>query len=132
MKYFDYIFISGYRAYQKKESAPRGSGVYLVLALLVGYFFLFAAVSKRIWGITPYLDFLGHHPMLIIVVGVILIFLINYYYSSTRTQKLNDEFENLSLSTRKLWGWITVLSIIIPYSVGLYFAITTSPRLLGA
>ena len=127
MKYFDYIFISGYRAYQKKESAPRGSGVYLMLALLVGYFFLFAAISKKIWGLTPYLKSIGNHPGLIIVVGVIIIFLLNYYYSTARTQKLNEEFENLPVNTRKLWGWIRVLSIIIPYSVGVYFGIETSP-----
>jgi len=131
MKYFDYIFISGYRAYRKKETMPRSGGISLMLALLGGYFILIGAVSKKIWGMNPFLDYLRKYPVSIYIVAGLVLFLLNYYYSTDRTQHLDEEFENLPIGTRKLWGWITVLSIIIPYTVGVCLGIATSQAEIG-
>jgi len=112
MTYFNYIFIAGYRVYRTTDRRPRGSGICFVLGIIVGFCILLIGVSKKIWGMTEWWKSAGNYPGAFSVFGLALIFFLNYYYSAERTERLDEEFENLPIGTRRLWGWIASFPLL--------------------
>ena len=122
MKYFNYIFICGYRAYLNKDSDPRFGALILVIGFLLGFFSVLLASSKLIYGTNGFIDFFADRILLFLGILALGGFLLYQYYSEIRINKIMEDFNKKSIAVRKLWGWITVFSILIPYTLTVVLA----------
>jgi len=115
MWYFNNIFVCGYRAYLNKNTDPRFSEMLLVVACMGGYFGLVLGITKKVLGRDKALSLFQINFYVLIVMIFLLMFLTYKYYTVERINFLIQKYEQKSPLIRKTWGWITVLSIIIPY-----------------
>jgi len=115
LKYLSNVFISGYRAYLNRNNDPKFAAIILILVCIGGYFGLTLGISKKIWGRDKVINFLPGTYVIILISGLI-IFLLYLYFSDKRISDLLERFEQKPLWERRLWGWVTVFSILVPYT----------------
>ena len=117
MKFFDYIFISGYRAYKRydsRRSDPRFHAVILVFCCINSLWALLFEISDRLFGNKSVKNFVLGHPILILIIASLLIYVLMKYYSGKRIADLTAKFEQQSRTLRILWGWIAALTFLLP------------------
>jgi hypothetical protein len=117
MKFFDYIFISGYRAYKRydrRRSDPRFHAVILVFCCINSLWALLFEILDRLLGNKHIKNFILNHPILILTIACLLVVALYQYYSGKRIADLTEKFEKQSKVSRILWGWIAALTFLLP------------------
>ena len=64
------------------------------------------------------ISFLGNYPILIIVFVIVEIIVLFKYYSKGRIDTLNTIFIQKKIIERRIWGLLTILTLVIPIAVG--------------
>lgn len=113
---FDNIFISTYRAYKRKNDSPRVSEMIFVYICIAGFISLIVESFHKLWGIDIRTRgaFLLRNPILLVLLALAIMFLLYQYYSEQRIEKLLVRFEQKTHLERNLWGWISVMTLILP------------------
>src|SRR5579863_3356341 len=117
MIFFDYIYISGYRAYKRydsKQSDPRFHAVLLVCVCMLSLLSLGIGIVMTLVDTDAFFRVVFKIFGLILVAFVVWMYLVYYYYSPKRTERILAKFERKPLFIRVLWGWIAALTVIAP------------------
>jgi uncharacterized membrane-anchored protein len=120
MQFFDYIYISGYRAYRKYDSArsdPRFSAAVLVSVCILSLLSLVLGIMMRLVDTDAFFGFIFKIFALVLLVFLAGMYAIYYYYSEKRTQRILEKFEKKPIYIRALWGWIAGLTFIVPITL---------------
>jgi len=111
MKFFNNLYASSYRIYQEYNDGGRFSSICVVAIALGTLILLVLVLVEKAFGVSllvringVYYNFLG----LTVIIGLAI------YYSKKRTTLIVEEFEKKSIQERKLWGVVTILSVVLP------------------
>jgi hypothetical protein len=121
MTFFGNIFISSYRIYKKleKNRDPRFTSSALVSFCFIGILFMAVVLFLRINNIpNSKISVLGNYPFLTICFALIEMFIAYKYFSEKRIIALNNSFEQKKLIERRIWGFVTIITLIAPMTIG--------------
>lgn len=121
MNYLNNIFICSYRLYKKTEKGrdPRFTSCILICICINGILFMTTTLLIRALNIAnSSISFLGNYPILIIVFVIVEIIVLFKYYSKGRIDTLNTIFIQKKIIERRIWGLLTILTLVIPIAVG--------------
>lgn len=112
----DCVFISSYRAYAKKNDSPRISAAIFVVLWILGWFCFFLEAVCFYWrlNVTIATSYLLTHLYYLFPALIGLMVFSYFYFSDKRIEKILKDFENRSSNFRNRWGWITVITLILP------------------
>ncbi len=119
MKFYNTIFASAYRSYDKYENSPakyRASS--FVFVHMLGLVFLIVCVIQKTFS----LDFTGvrkfpGYQLIFLMIGFFFLSRLWKYYSKDRIEILVKDFEQKPLLQRRLWGYVAVITLILEFVV---------------
>jgi hypothetical protein len=115
MIYFNYIFISGYRAYLGRNTSPKFTAVSLVVSCTVGLFVFISFYIETLCNNDSFLHFFVKRPYLLLGLFALFFWALYNYYSENRIDNLMLRFDNKSYFERVVWGVVAVISLIVPW-----------------
>jgi hypothetical protein len=116
MKFYDNVYASAYRSYDKYEKSPRYKAASFIFICLLGFFAMLLAVIKKALKLdfTLLKSYTGF-KMAFVVIGFFFLGLLWKYYSKERVEVIVSDFEEKKASERKLWGFIAVAAFVLPW-----------------
>jgi Kef-type K+ transport system membrane component KefB len=118
MKLYNNIFASSYRCYNKfyEDARSRFRAALIVSVHLSGFIFLLSIIVNKKFAI----DFSSKNNSnifrIIYCVAIFFIYaLVVKYYSKDRVENILFDFKKHTSEIRKVWGFITVISLILEY-----------------
>jgi hypothetical protein len=118
MKFYNNIFASAYRCYDRYENSPRYKAASFVFICLLGFFAMLLGIVKKIF----ILDFTSvrnytEYKITFVITGFFFLGLLWKYYSKVKAETIIDGFEKKAVGERKLWGFITVAAFVLPWAI---------------
>ena len=113
MKFYNNIFASAYKCYDKYENSARYRAVSFVVIHLFGFFMLILSSFKRLFA----LDFSKYsiYKLSFLIVGLCFLGLGRKYYSKAKIENILLGFDQKTIRERKFWGFIAVITFILEY-----------------
>jgi len=114
MNFYNNIFASAYRCYDRYEKSPRYKAASFVFVYLLASFALILAIVKNV----GFLNFstLARYKYLFLIFGLgFLGLLLKYYSSNEKVEIIIKTFEKKQVNKRKLWGFITVITFVLQW-----------------
>jgi hypothetical protein len=118
MNFYNNIFASAFKCYDKYGKSPRFKAASFVFVCLLGSFFLLLSAIKK----TFVLDFsiiqnYSGYKLLFVIIGFSLLGLVWKYYSKDKSEKIIKNFEEKPIGKRRIWGFISVITFILQWVV---------------
>jgi len=114
MKFYNNIFASAYKCYDKYDKSPRYKAASFVFVYMLASFALILALVKKVF----FLNFstLAQYKFLFLIFGLSFLGLLWRYYSSDeRVEIIIKAFEKKQVNKRKLWGFITIITFVLQW-----------------
>ncbi len=123
MKFYNNIFASAYRSYDKYEKSPRYRAGSFLFVYMLSSFSLILAIIKKAFALN--FSVVRNYPgyqVLSLLIGFFFLILIWKYYTNDKIETIIKDFEAKPTGERKLWGFIAVITFILQW-VGFIFLI---------
>ena len=116
MKFYNNIYASAYRSYDKYENGPRYKAASFIFVCFLGLFAMILALIKKIFvlDLTSLKNYSGY-SITVLIIGFFFLGIVWKYYSKERVESIISDFESKEVRERKLWGFIAVASFVLPY-----------------
>lgn len=116
MKFYNNIYASAYRSYDKYENGPRYKAATFIFMCLLGFFAMILALIKKIvvLDLTSLKNYPGY-SIPVLIIGFSFLGIVWKYYSKERVENIISDFESKEVRDRKLWGFIALASFVLPY-----------------
>jgi hypothetical protein len=121
MKFYNNIYASAYKTYDKYEKGPRVKAASFVFMHMLGGMSIMIIVVRNIFHLdfTAARKFSFFNPV-ILLSGFSFLGVLWKYYSVERVENILSEFEIKTIFERKLWGYIAVVTFILQFSLFIY------------
>jgi hypothetical protein len=116
--FYNNIFASVYRCYDKYEGSPRYKAASFI------FIYIFASIAVLLAIIKKYfIDFSknDNYKLILVLMGFVFLVVVWRYYTKEKVESIIIKFENKSLSERRFWGYFTVISFIFQWVLFIYF-----------
>ena len=119
MVFYNNLFAATYRFYKKfyETDRSRFRTVLLLWVHVMGTFFVLVAGVKKLFS----LDFARFHNTISYLFILAILFLVCpiflRYYSNNKIEQIILKFEEKKIPEKKLWGYITVVSLVLEYVI---------------
>lgn len=123
MIFYNNIFASTYRYYtfSKGDNASRarfGAAIMVEMQLICLFFFLVAFI-RNIFQIHATSSW-ANYKIIFYILCLVLFRYILKYYSESKTKSIIQNFESFPIGRRRLWGFITISTIILEVALGAF------------
>jgi len=118
MNFYNNIFASAYRCYDRYEKSPRYKAASFVFICLLGFFAMLLGIIKKNFKLdfTSLRNYTGY-KMMFVVVGFFFLGLLWKYYSKDKVETIISCFEKKTVVQRKVWGFVAVAAFILPWII---------------
>ena len=122
IKFYNNVYASVYRCYDKYGSSPRYKAASFVFLSLLGFFAMLLGFVKKIFSLdlTTIRNFPGY-KITFVVIGFFLLGFLWKFYSKENVETIIEGFEDKAISERKFWGFIAVTAFILPWVVFAFY-----------
>src|SRR5476651_1452598 len=120
MNFYNNIFASAYRVYNKYEKAPRYKAASFVFMCLFGTLSLLLLFTRNLLSIDLSTDNSYGFKLTLFFVSIALLLFVWQYYSESKVGHVINKFEQKPLRQRKMWGYISVVFFIIQWVIFIF------------
>ena len=119
MNFYNNIFASAYKCYDKYDKSPRYKAASFVFVYTLASLALILAILKKVFFLS--FSILAQYKFLFLIFGLVFLgLLLKYYSSNERVEIIIKTFEKKQVNKRKLWGFITIITFVLQWIAFIY------------